>query len=1264
MSANSERPELEPPASIEARYQIERTLGQGANGVVYQVLDRETGERLALKKLLRMDRVSVARLKHEFRSLANLHHPNLVKLYEMGRAEDAWFITMEHLDGQDLLMHLSQEADISSTLSLSKPLADADVGHTLGPLCGAFLQLARGIHALHRAGMLHRDLKPSNVMVVRERVVVLDFGLVHELGDRSTTLTQEESVAGTPAYMAPEQVQGEALSAASDWYAFGVMLYEAVSGRLPISGKLMELLDRKVRIDPPPLSEAAPYCPGALSELCSALLSRKLSERPGFEAISGVLQALLPAQPVHARPIEGSLSAERLSLPRVATRTQLFGRSRELAELDRVWSETTRGRLAVAHVLGPSGAGKSAVVEEFVESLEMRHQPAGARPPLVLRARCYEREAMPFKALDGVMDALVRHLLRLDELLVGHILPVHLPELARAFPALERLPSVQRLLGADATRGGPSRERQRAELALFELLRRCAGHSALVLWIDDLQWGDLDSVHILKSWIESEESLPIMLVLSYRGEEREDNACLRLLAAAEPSANAVQLEIGVSPLSASDVESLCQSTLGSLAPRHSSLVNRIVHEAHGSPFLAWQLVTLAQARIAQGDSDLAPSIGGLVSQLSALLREPERSLLNVLAVAGRPIAPKLALDAARIRHNGRSQLHALQGLGLIRMRLADDARLIEVYHDRVRESVVEAMTEIERVETHRRLLATLESEQTVDPDWLHVVAVGAHDDAAAVRYGLLAAQRAEASLAFERAADLYRDCLQRGERSAAESGALWQKLGDALAACGRGARAAEAYMEAAQHADPELATELTQKSATHLIRTGRFEQGEALVRNVLAALRISVPQSQSGLMAAIAWERGRLALRGVEFTRRDEASIDKARLREAQTYATLSIYTQAYDPLRAALFEARSLRIALELGAAADVGHALCAAATLRGVSGTERAGREAEQLLARAEQLAEELSDPLLLARVQSSRAMCAFLLGHVQQVLELSDVAEHLYQVYVYTAGRLPAEYYHRFAVNAARIGALFQLGQLRQASVELKKALQDARSSENRTAQLHLTMVVSLDDIAFGRAARARARLDTERGQLPPSGFGPLHLFHMVAVIRVACALSDFEWAEHALAPMWPQFDGSLLRHGVLAQLIYGGRARMQLNRHVLEQRTGDVRRLLQSDLRAMQRRPSHLPPAMLTRMQARVASVSGATREQVIALYRAHVQACERAAYADELARARWALGRVLASTEGSALSSEAVAALAEIGFADPERDLASHFPELA
>src|SRR5262249_5061708 len=148
--------------------------------------DRDTGEVIALKKLLRMDPKSIARLKREFRSLADLHHRNLVQLYDLGCADDGWFLTMEYIDGTDLLAHLGRESraltttDTHDTRELRAATVDIppeDLSRTLA----AFHQLATGITAVHRAGMLHRDLKPSNVLVGGGRVVVLDFGLVRGL---------------------------------------------------------------------------------------------------------------------------------------------------------------------------------------------------------------------------------------------------------------------------------------------------------------------------------------------------------------------------------------------------------------------------------------------------------------------------------------------------------------------------------------------------------------------------------------------------------------------------------------------------------------------------------------------------------------------------------------------------------------------------------------------------------------------------------------------------------------------------------------------------------------------------------------------------------------------------------------------------------------------------------------------------------------------------------------------------------------------------
>ncbi|HKU37729.1 MAG TPA: serine/threonine-protein kinase, partial [Polyangiales bacterium] len=230
--------------SDDRRYDVVRRLGAGASGAVYLVRDRDSGEQLALKQLHRADDRSIGRLKREFRSLTNINHRNVIRLYDLGRANDVWFLTMEYIAGTDLSVHLHRDANTSTTWQAGG-LAPALDAHALARVVSAFEQLAHGVVALHRAHVLHRDLKPSNVLIENGRVVVVDFGLALDVGDRAATLTLDGLVAGTPAYMAPEQVQGRDWGEPNDWYSFGVMLYEALSGRLPIDGAVQGLLRRK-----------------------------------------------------------------------------------------------------------------------------------------------------------------------------------------------------------------------------------------------------------------------------------------------------------------------------------------------------------------------------------------------------------------------------------------------------------------------------------------------------------------------------------------------------------------------------------------------------------------------------------------------------------------------------------------------------------------------------------------------------------------------------------------------------------------------------------------------------------------------------------------------------------------------------------------------------------------------------------------------------------------------------------------------------------
>ena len=189
-----------PPGTRLGPYLLIRALGAGGMGEVHEAIDTRNNQRVALKMLFEIDPAGVYRLKREFRRMADISHENLVALHELCNDGDRWFYTMELLAGTDLRTGLQQ----------ARARSEAELRRLVR-------QLAHGVHALHQAGKIHRDLKPSNVLVTEEgRVVILDFGLVNEIDNRTLFASSRGLVRGTPAFMAPEQAAGHLATPAAD----------------------------------------------------------------------------------------------------------------------------------------------------------------------------------------------------------------------------------------------------------------------------------------------------------------------------------------------------------------------------------------------------------------------------------------------------------------------------------------------------------------------------------------------------------------------------------------------------------------------------------------------------------------------------------------------------------------------------------------------------------------------------------------------------------------------------------------------------------------------------------------------------------------------------------------------------------------------------------------------------------------------------------------------------------------------------------------
>jgi serine/threonine protein kinase len=298
--------------SRSGRFAIQRVIGQGGTGVVYEALDLRWKERVALKTPLHPDEDGLLLFENELRTLAGLEHRNLVALRELVCEDGHWLLIMELVEGNDFLSYVrhgptppagapaphatldaarlqalraaeTRRAPPSAAPALApsgpRPLAPEP---DWGRLRRGLAQLVEGLLALHATGKVHRDVKPSNVLVDSGgRVVLLDFGLA---ADFARGARNGGAMVGTPAYMAPEQAAMRDAGPAADFYALGVILYEALAGQLPVTGRLAEIVERKQVEEPPPPGTVRPV-PADLDALAQDLLRIDPARRPSGEEI-------------------------------------------------------------------------------------------------------------------------------------------------------------------------------------------------------------------------------------------------------------------------------------------------------------------------------------------------------------------------------------------------------------------------------------------------------------------------------------------------------------------------------------------------------------------------------------------------------------------------------------------------------------------------------------------------------------------------------------------------------------------------------------------------------------------------------------------------------------------------------------------------------------------------------------------------------------------------------------------------------------------
>jgi len=254
-------------------YEVGGELGRGAMGVVLSARHRQLERDVAIKQLppaFAADEEVRRRFGQEARTLAALAHPHIVPVYDYVEREGLCLLVMEALPGGTLWDRFTSE------------------GLTMATACTAVLATCAGLHFAHSKGVLHRDVKPENLMFASDRTLkVTDFGIAQVFGGEETVTTVDGGVIGTPAYMAPEQAQGDPCGPPADVYATGTVLYELLSGTLPFSieGDPFEVLERRVHEEPIPIADVAPNVPEPIADVTMRALQRDPGARfPSAEA--------------------------------------------------------------------------------------------------------------------------------------------------------------------------------------------------------------------------------------------------------------------------------------------------------------------------------------------------------------------------------------------------------------------------------------------------------------------------------------------------------------------------------------------------------------------------------------------------------------------------------------------------------------------------------------------------------------------------------------------------------------------------------------------------------------------------------------------------------------------------------------------------------------------------------------------------------------------------------------------------------------------
>jgi adenylate cyclase len=896
------------------RYRILETIGKGGMGEVCLADDLVLNRKVALKFLVSSHGDTGAvpdQLLHEARAAAALDHPFICKIYEVTELEGRLCIVMEYVAGETIERRLRRgPVPVVEALRLAEEIAEA-------------------IEAAHRRRLVHRDLKPANVIVTEDdHIKVMDFGLATRLPvpadgsdvDVTVTVALPESgvLRGTPAYMSPEQVRGDPVDHRSDIFAFGILLYELLSGTQPFRRAGIEATFAAIlREEPADLHRQAPSVPKALGTIVAQMLAKEVDARHqsfgqvrlDLRRLSGELAATTPTD---ARPAI-------LKLLPSDTHGSFVARESEQAELLRRMRQAKDGRGALMLLGGEAGVGKSRLADEALRE-------ARRLGFLTLVGRCGEQEnAQP----------LIPYIEVLEE--AAQLLPasVFRDAIGRSAPELARLlPELHRLFGElPAPLELPPDLQQRFLFNnIKEFLIRCSRSAPLVVFLDDLQWADESTLQLTQHLAPQLDKMPVLVLAAYRDPDPMPAAPRPVTRALGQLLQRVRGETQEPPLEPSPVTRvldrliaqrlahliqigpLSEAKVGSLLARlgHGNppplLVRKFFEATGGNPFFVEELFRYLneEQRLFDMKSgwrrdldveqiDVPPAVRMVITRRLQRVSTKTHSVLTAAAVMGPHFELDLLEAIAEVDSDTlAAALEQAERADLVKGPSGRQERRWRFAHHLVRQTLISVVPPHRRERLHLRIAEAMEqlsaSARTFTSDIAHhLYCAGALADNARTARALIAAgdvahdiyATGEAQQHYRRALEI----LHQVRDLETDRLRVQERLGDLLTLTGDRAGAMQHYRDVSDSHERSRSrvdqARLIRKTGTLHWQGGDRTEAAACLERALAALQGQGPQVE---LAHVYQELGLAAFRRGE----NEKAIDWAEQALAAAQAALA----------------------------------------------------------------------------------------------------------------------------------------------------------------------------------------------------------------------------------------------------------------------------------------------------------------------------------------------------------------------------------------